>query len=117
MNPRIYRIYFPREAGSIRCPVGDCEGQAKTHTNPRIHFVHYHIRDTIVITEEGNRLHPRCPACEMFVPWAALNRYHPLLDLCVWGEERNRWRLSEEEAWAGVLMALQDYDRALETVS
>ena len=28
-----------------------------------------HLRDTIVILEEGNRPRPRCPKYDMFMPW------------------------------------------------
>ena len=58
----LYMVYFPIEANSIGCPVGECKGRAATRTKPRIHFVHRHIWDTVVIMEEGNR------TCDMFIP-------------------------------------------------
>ena len=73
LEPRIYRLSLPRAAGSIGFPVGDCEGQATMRTNLWIHFVHFHVQDTVVIMKEGNRPHPHCQTCEMFVPWAVLN--------------------------------------------
>ena len=57
-DPRIFRVYLPRTGGSIGCPVGGCEGRAVTRTNLRIHFVNHNVQDTVVITDEGNRLHP-----------------------------------------------------------
>ena len=33
LYPRLYSIFFPRSARSIKCLVGDCEGQAKILTN------------------------------------------------------------------------------------
>ena len=39
----------------------------------RVHFWRRHVRDTIIILEEGNLPHPRCENCDMFVPWRALN--------------------------------------------
>ena len=89
-----------------------------TRTKLRIHFVHRHVRDTVVITEEGNHPHPhpRCPAYEMVLPWAVLNCRHPAMSLCVRGAERKRRRLEEEEDWAVKVTELWDYDRTLETV-
>ena len=34
------------------------------------------IRYTMVILEEGNLPHPRCPLCDILVPWKALNGTH-----------------------------------------
>ena len=70
-------VSFPRAARSIRCPVEVCEGQETTRTNLWIHFVHRHVRDTIVMMEEGDRPHPRCLVCDMFILWVELNRRHP----------------------------------------
>ena len=78
----------------------------------------YHpVRDTIVILEEGNHPHPRCPACDIFVLWVAVNRHHPSLDLCSQGSYSKRHFLEEEEAWAGASTALRVHGRPLETVS
>ena len=57
-DSRICRVYLTRTVGSIGCPVGGCEGRAVTRTNLRIHFVNHNVQDTVVITDEGNRLHP-----------------------------------------------------------
>ena len=57
-EPRIYRVSFPIASRSIGCPVGECEGQATTHTNLCIHFVQRHVRKMIGILEEGNQPHP-----------------------------------------------------------
>ena len=56
--PRLYMVSFSRAARSIGCPVGDCERRATICTNLQIHFVHRHVRYTVVILEEGNRPHP-----------------------------------------------------------
>ena len=58
--PRLYRVSFPRAYGLVGCLVEGCRGQASTRTNLRIHFVHFHMRYTIIILEEGNRHHPFC---------------------------------------------------------
>ena len=72
-----------------------------TCTNLRIHFVHRHVLYMVVIMEEGNRLHHCCQSCNMFLPWAALNRHHPATDLCAWGGDRKRQHLEVKEDRAG----------------
>ena len=61
---------------------------------------------TIVILIEGNRPHPRCPQCDMFLSCKAFNIQHMAPDFFQWGEERKRRRLVEEEARAGDETAL-----------
>ena len=107
--PRLYSVSFLRSARFIRCTVGDCEGQATTRTNLRIHFVHCHMLYMVAIMEEGNRPHPCCPACDMFVPWSVLNRRHPVTSFCAWGAESKIRNLAEEEARVGEMMAFWDY--------
>ena len=41
-----------------------------------MHFCHRHVWDTVVILEEGNLPHRRCPLCNMLVLWRSLNRLH-----------------------------------------
>ena len=53
----------------------------------RVHLWHQHIRDTMVILEEGNLPHPRFPLCGMLVPWKDLNGTHRRTDN-VLGERR-----------------------------
>ena len=81
--------------------------------NLRIHFVHRHVWDTVVILEEGNRPHPHCPRCDMFVPWGALNGCHPTMALCRRGEGRKFRILTVEEAWAGTERAFKAYGHPL----
>ena len=57
-NPRTYRMAFPEKAGPRPCPVEGCSGQVSTQTTIRVHFWHRHVRDTVVILEEGNLSHP-----------------------------------------------------------
>ena len=66
-DPMIYRVSFPRVTESIGYPVEVCKGRETTRTNLRIHFILQHMRDMIVIMEEGNRHHPRCLDCAMFI--------------------------------------------------
>ena len=68
-----------------------------TRTNLQIQFLHYHMRDMIVIMEEGNYNHPRLHACNRFVTWEALSHRHPTTSLCMWVAEWKLRRLEEEE--------------------
>ena len=63
----------------------------------RIHFVHWHVFDTVVMLEEGNSPHPRCSRCDMQVHRRALNGRHPGTAQCAKGAERKRRRLAETE--------------------
>ena len=63
----------------------------------RVHFWHRHVRDTVVILEEGNLPHPRCPLCDMLVLWKALNGTYRRTAQCTRGEEQKRRRLVAEE--------------------
>ena len=63
----------------------------------RVHFWHRHVRDNVVILDEGNLPHRRCPLCDMLVPWKSLNGTHRRISQCNRGAERKRRRLSAEE--------------------
>ena len=63
-GPRTYQMSFPK--GSRRqCPVGGCLGVSETRAAMRVHFVHRHVHDRVVILEEGNLPLPRCPRCDL----------------------------------------------------
>ena len=94
--------------------MGGFKGRATTCTNLQIHLVHRHVRDTVVILEGGNHPHPRCPVCDMFITWAALNCHHPVMSLCVQGAESNIRRVAEDEHRVGTVTMFQAYDRPLE---
>ena len=63
----------------------------------RVHFWHRHVRDTMVILEEGNLPHLWCPLCDIMVPRKALNGTHRRTSQCTWGAEQKRQRLAAEE--------------------
>ena len=63
----------------------------------RVHFVHRHVHDTVVILEEGNLPLPRCPWCDLQVSRKALNGLHLGTSQCRTGTERKRIRLAEAE--------------------
>ena len=66
----------------------------------RVHFVHRHVHDTVVILEEGNLPLPRFPRCDLQVSRRALNWRHLETSQCRTGTERKRQRLVEAEMWA-----------------
>ena len=75
-KPRTYSMGFPVREGPRPCPVEGCSGQALTRTAMRVNLWHRHVRDIVVILEEGNLPHPRCPLCDMMMPWKAMNGTH-----------------------------------------
>ena len=56
-EPKTYRMDFPKGGAQI-CPVEGCPGRAGTRTAMRVHFWRRHVRDTVIILEEGNLPHP-----------------------------------------------------------
>ena len=42
-------------------------GVSETRAAMRVHFVHRHVHDTVVILEEGNLPLPQCPRCDLQV--------------------------------------------------
>ena len=72
--------------------------------------------DIVIILEEGNLPHPRCPRCEMFVPWWALNGRHKNTEVCRSGADKKRRRLAEAEVRDSVEMAFEVYGEQLQTV-
>ena len=75
-KPKTYRMMFTAQDVPRTCPVEGCSGWASKWTDMRVHFWNLHVRDTMVILEEGNLPHSRCPLCDMLVPWRALNWTH-----------------------------------------
>ena len=57
-------------------PVEGCSIWTSMRTAMRVHFWNRHVRDTVVILEEGNLPHPRCTLCNMMVRWKDLNGMH-----------------------------------------
>ena len=82
---KAYLVSFPRIATAIHYPVEGCQFRDFNCTNLRIHLSHRHMRDTIIILEEGNCPHPCLPKCDMFIPWKALNWRHPSMEMCTQG--------------------------------
>ena len=60
-GPRMYKMNFPAKDGRRRCPVEGCPGVLATRAAMRVHFVHRHVHNTVVILEDVNLPLPRCP--------------------------------------------------------
>ena len=58
---------LPSMGGPRSCPVEGFPGRAATRTAMRVHFMHRHVLDTVVILEDGNTTHPWCPRCDMLL--------------------------------------------------
>ena len=63
----------------------------------RVHFVHRHVHNTVVMLEEGNLPLPQCPRCDLQVSRKALNGHHLGTLQCHKGAERKQRRLTETE--------------------
>ena len=63
-----YWIEFPK-GGEEGVPSGGLPGRAGRWTAMRVYFWRRHVRDVVIILEEGNLPHQRCPRYDMLVPW------------------------------------------------
>ena len=48
-EPRTYHMAFQDKGGPLSCPVERCPGRAATSTAMRIHFLHRHVLDIVII--------------------------------------------------------------------
>ena len=71
----------------------------------------------MIILEEGNLPHPRCPRCDMLVPWKALNGWHVTTAQCAKGAERKIRQLVEEEMQDSAERDFRAYGSPLVTVT
>ena len=79
----------------------------------RMHFCSRHVRDIVIILEEGNLPHPRCSQCDMLVPWQALNGRHHATAMCRKGVERKRRRMAEAELRDSTERAFETYGKPI----
>ena len=108
---------FPEKGGLRRCPVEGCPGKLVMRTAMRVHFVHRHVLDTLVMLEELNFPHPWCARCVMQVPRRELNGRHPGTVQCAKGAERKRRRLAETEMRENSERAFEAYGEPIESVT
>ena len=90
-----YRVSFLKRLLRLRCLVEGCLGGASIRTSLRVHFARRHLRDAILILEEGNQYYPSCPQFDMFVSIKALNGRLLATAYCLRGAERKLHSLSE----------------------
>ena len=64
---RTCQISFLRAARDTAFPVGGCPGRSMRRSTLRLHFLHRHVRDTVVILEQGSHPLRRCPKCDIFL--------------------------------------------------
>ena len=83
----------------------------------RVHFWNWNVRDTVVILEEGNLPHSRCPLCDMLVPWRTLNGMHRRTVQCKRGAESKQRSLAAEEEREVIVRELSAYGFPLEMVN
>ena len=83
----------------------------------RVHFLHWHVLDTVVILEEGNSPHPQCARCDILVPRWALNNRHPATAQCARRSERKRRRLAEVETRESLEWDFEAYRAPIKNVS
>ena len=115
-GPWTFRMTFPEKGGPRNYPLEGCPGRVATRTAKRVHFLHRHVLDTVVILEEGNLPHPRCPRCDILVPQRALNGRHPATAQCARGDERKRRRLAEAETRESSEQAFEAYGEPIHNV-
>ena len=83
----------------------------------QVHFFHRNVRETVIILKEGNLPHPRCPQCDMLLPWQELNGRHLATAQCAKGKERKCQRMAEEAMRESVERAFQAYGIPIEMVT
>ena len=88
---------FPEKGGPRSFLLEGFPGRAATRTAMWVHFLYWHVLDTVVILEEGNLPHKRCARCDMMPPQRALNGRQPATAQCARGAERKRRRTAEAE--------------------
>ena len=115
-EPQTYQIEFPK-GGTKACPVEGFPGRAGTRTAMWVHFWRRHVRGIMIILEEGNLPHPRCPQCDMLVLWRALNGRHKNTEMCRSGAENKRRRMAEAEARDSAEMAFEVYRAVVDSTS
>ena len=81
-----------------------------------MHFVHRHVQDIVVMLEEVNLHHSRCPRCDLQVPSKALNGRYLGTAQCKKGAERKWRRLAETETRENLEWAFHTYGKPMEAV-
>ena len=83
----------------------------------QVHFLHRHVLYTVVILEEGNLPHTRCPQCNMLVSYHILNGRHPATTQYTRGAGRKRRRLAGADLRESMERSFKAYGAPLENVT
>ena len=75
------------------------------------HLMHRHVKENIVILDEGNHPIPICNMCDMFVPWKEPNSWQYHTDMCNWGSEQKRCQIAAEVARGRYEIAFMIYGK------
>ena len=67
-EPRTYKMAFPIMGGAKNCPAKGYWRRAATWTAMWVHFLHWYVRETVIILDEFNLPHPQFPWCNILVP-------------------------------------------------
>ena len=113
----MYKMDLPTKGGRRKCPVDGCPGVSETQAAMRVHFVHRHVHDTVVILEEGKLPLPRCPRCDLQVSRRALNGRHLETNQCKTGAERKQRRLATAEIEITSEKAFHAYGKKMRAVT
>ena len=81
-----------------------------------MHFCNRHVRDIVIILEDGNLLYPRFSRYYMMVPWRDLNGKYHATAMCKKGAERNRRWMVKAELRDSMERAFEAYGKPLETL-
>ena len=108
---------FLEKARPRPCLVEGCSRRAATQTAMQVYLWHRHIRNTMVILEEGSLPHPLCPLCDMMVSWWYLNGTHRRIAQYKKGEDQKIWRLAAEEERAVTSSSFSAYGHPLDMVT
>ena len=83
----------------------------------RVHFMHRHVKDTVIIMEEFNLYHPQCPRCDTLVPWKDLSSRNVTYSQCAKGVEQEISRMTAKEMRESAASVFQFYGRSIEIVT
>ena len=88
--------------------------RASSRAAIRVHLIHFPVRYTIVVLDEGGFNLAWCSQCDMFVLWEALNGRHLDIAMGTKGAEQKFRRMVEEETRASTAADFQTYSWPLE---
>ena len=116
-GPKTYKMSFLAKGGRRRYPVERFPGVLATRAAMRVHFLHRHVHDNVVMLEEGNLPLRQCPRRNLQVSRKALNGRHLGTSQCRTGKEQKRRRLVEAEMRENSERAFHAYGKQMKAVT